>query len=531
MSSVAVSESRGEERSAEGAVPAELKRICAHELSVTLPGFGGDILQRLSLSVRAGEHVAIMGLSGTGKTTLLHALAGRIPLSGGSVSRVGRVATIYQDLRLIPSIRVLDQVLHGGLQEATSLAPLTGFDEKLVERAQGLVSRVGLSLRAHHRVFQLSGGERQRVAVARVLMCEPTILLADEPVSALDEAHARDLLSLLTDLARERGLAVISVLHDGWLAHHYCDRVFELRSGMLHEVERERHPAEGASKLTVLKSDSELRSVCPMTGAACPQPLKAWKQKTLLVGALVLALAWALVSIPISERALEGMGGRLFDFIAQLLPSSISEIGALPWTTLASSLLETVKIALLGTFFGALFSMPLAALVAGRTVPVALRTAVRTILNAMRAVPSLLWALLCTAVVGFGPLAGVIALSVYSIGYLSKFFYEALESIDRKPLDALRELGAGRMQRFLAGTWPLAKVQLLSSLFFVFEYNVRAASILGVVDAGGIGFYLKQFVEYRQFPAVLATLTLIVAVVLVLDNLSQQLRTRYAKQV
>jgi phosphonate transport system permease protein len=471
-----------------------------------------------------------MGLSGTGKTTLLHALAGRIPLSGGSVSRVGRVATIYQDLRLIPSIRVLDQVLHGGLQEATSLAPLTGFDEKLVERAQGLVSRVGLSLRAHHRVFQLSGGEKQRVAVARALMCEPTILLADEPVSALDEAHARDLLSLLTDLARERGLAVISVLHDGWLAHQYCDRVFELRSGTLHEVERERHPA-GVSKLTVLRTDGELRSVCPMTGTACPQPLKAWKQKTLLVGALALALAWALVSIPVSERALDGMGGRFFDFVAQLLPSSFSEIGALPWATLGASLLETVKMALLGTFFGALFSMPLAALVASRSVPIAVRTAVRTLLNAMRAVPSLLWALLCTAVVGFGPFAGVIALSVYSIGYLSKFFYEALESIDRKPLDALRELGAGRMQRFLAGTWPLAKVQLLSSLFFVFEYNVRAASILGVVDAGGIGFYLKQFVEYRQFPAVLATLTLIVAVVLVLDNISQQLRTRYAKQV
>ena len=118
------------------------------------------------------------------------------------------------------------------------------------------------------------------------------------------------------------------------------------------------------------------------------------------------------------------------------------------------------------------------------------------------------------------------ALAAYSVGYLSKLFYESFEEVPRGAPTALSEIGAGGLMRFVHAVWPAAKPAILSSCLFMLEYNVRAASLLGIVDAGGIGFYIKQYVDFRMFPAVLASLLMILLVVLVLDSLSERIRAR-----
>src|SRR5690606_6191463 len=111
-------------------------------------------------------------------------------------------------------------------------------------------------------------------------------------------------------------------------------------------------------------------------------------------------------------------------------------------------------------------------------------------LNVVRTVPSIFWALVFVAMVGLGPTSGVLALAAYSTGYLTKMYYEALEDADAKAAMALRALGASRLQAFTQASLVASRPSLLAATFFVFEYNVRGASILGVVGAGGIGQHL-----------------------------------------
>ena len=119
----------------------------------------------------------------------------------------------------------------------------------------------------------------------------------------------------------------------------------------------------------------------------------------------------------------------------------------------------------------------------------------RMLLNVIRTIPSLLWAILAVVLVGSNSLAGVIALSFYSTGYLAKFFSEAFESADLKGQEALLNLGAGRIQAFQYGLWPNLRPIIWSHCLWMLEYNVRSASIIGYVGAGGIGLHLKLYAE------------------------------------
>jgi phosphonate transport system permease protein len=183
-----------------------------------------------------------------------------------------------------------------------------------------------------------------------------------------------------------------------------------------------------------------------------------------------------------------------------------------------------VQMSLIGTTVGVLIAFPLAALAARNVGPRLLQGAVRQLLNIIRTIPSLIWALIFVAAVGFGPLAGVLALTFYSLGYLTKFFYESFEAADTGPQGALEELGASGLQRFTHAVWPAALPAAASSCLFVLEYNVRAASVLGIVDAGGIGWHIKHFLDYRNFPAAIACLALVLAVVIMLDAVSTRVR-------
>jgi len=225
--------------------PAPLLRLT--NVTKRYPGAaGGDlpILRDLALEVAPGETVAIVGPSGCGKSTLLNLIgtldlpdSGELTLDGQrldtldeltlAATRNRQIGFIFQAHHLLPQCTVLENVLVPTLAtgDAASRA-------QAMNRAQPLLTRVGLGERLHHRPGQLSGGERQRCAVVRALINQPKLLLADEPTGALDRATADSLASLLLDLNREQGTALIVVTHAPDLARK-MGRVLELRDGQL----------------------------------------------------------------------------------------------------------------------------------------------------------------------------------------------------------------------------------------------------------------------------------------------------------
>lgn len=200
------------------------------------------VLDGVDLQVRAGELVALLGANGSGKSTVLRCVVGLATPDGGTVAVGGRAvggqqrrtdaAMVFQQIHLVKRRSVLDNVCAGGLGR-TPLSrswATAAFPRDLREEAMACLDRVGLADRAHERAGRLSGGQQQRVAVARALCQRAQVLLADEPVSALDPAAAEQVMRLLRSLADD-GMAVAAVLHQPDLARRHADRVVGLQGG------------------------------------------------------------------------------------------------------------------------------------------------------------------------------------------------------------------------------------------------------------------------------------------------------------
>ncbi|MBT8044980.1 MAG: phosphonate ABC transporter ATP-binding protein [Verrucomicrobiae bacterium] len=209
-------------------------------------------LSDISLGIEKGEQVALIGPSGCGKTTLLKLLGTQLEPTEGQLSVLGQepdklkseqlrqlrtsIASIPQHLGLVPNVRVIRNVLNGKLGETTfihAIRQLFFLTKQEQEKAYKILKRTGIGDKIYDRTDSLSGGQQQRVAVARALYQKPVLILADEPVSAIDPARARDMIQLLTTLSAEDGDTLVVSLHNLELAREFFPRLIGLRHGMI----------------------------------------------------------------------------------------------------------------------------------------------------------------------------------------------------------------------------------------------------------------------------------------------------------
>jgi putative ABC transport system ATP-binding protein len=193
------------------------------------------VLDGVSFSVSAGEHVAITGRSGAGKTTLLNILGGLDRPDSGSVKCVGNVGFVFQSFRLMPELTVLENALLPTMKRSFIRSSSALSAAACKARATELLERVGLKDRLEHLPGELSGGEQQRVALARALVSSPKIVLADEPTGNLDAMTGAEVLRMLQELSQGSSVALVMVTHSPGAAA-VCDRVLTLENGVLVSV-------------------------------------------------------------------------------------------------------------------------------------------------------------------------------------------------------------------------------------------------------------------------------------------------------
>ncbi|TXD38950.1 phosphonate ABC transporter, permease protein PhnE [Lujinxingia vulgaris] len=513
-----------------------------------------EALRGISFDVNAGERVAIIGRSGGGKSSLMRVLSGLLSPSAGTVEAAGfrmeagrlppramyeQVGLVFQNYGLVPQLSALQNVLCGRLLHQRSASSLLHFPGEDRDQARALLEELGLGERLHTRSSRLSGGEQQRVAIARLLHQNPRVMLLDEPIASLDVHWARMAIERLAGggpQSAER--ALIMVMHDLNMARQFATRVIVLHHG---EILFDGDPDQGCRLLEELESrdatDGEVEiavneaaadATAPSDASApAPLPIDGLWGKTSFYVVLMLLIAglyiWSAMGVDFSVARIFGNADHAANFLSRMLPPDFS-VSA----NVGKSLLETVQMALIGTTLAAIVSLPIATLAARNISARPFQVVARLILNLLRTIPSIIWGLFFVAIVGLGPFPGILALTFYAAGYLGKFYYEGIESIDPRPLQALRTVGATPLQRFRFGVFPQVLPLMLGYTLYMLEYNVRAASILGVVGAGGIGFYLYTYINNFQYDRAATALLFLLAVVTVLDAASSRLRARLA---
>lgn len=252
---------------------------------------------------------------------------------------------------------------------------------------------------------------------------------------------------------------------------------------------------------------------------------RPWKLRDAAGGVSVVVLALLLlvwtgnhVGLSVTElaRGVPWMG----DFISRLFPPNWQFL-----QRLAKPVAETIEISLWGTIIAAILALPLSFLGARNFSPNrAVYYGTRQIFNVARGINELIFALLFVAAVGLGTFPGVLALAVHGAGMLGKFFSEAIEEMDRGPIEALRATGASTAQTIAFAVLPQVLPAWIAAVLYRFETNLRASTILGMVGAGGIGFELYSSMRLFQYQDTATCILVILALVMSADYLSSRLR-------
>jgi phosphonate transport system permease protein len=261
--------------------------------------------------------------------------------------------------------------------------------------------------------------------------------------------------------------------------------------------------------------DGELSGI-RVPRAPLPQRARSWM---IWLGIAAL-LAWSWTPVEMYK-----IGGLITDwrnmteFAAGFMRPSLRD-----WPSYVLQMLETVQMALWGTALAVLFGIPFAILSAANVCPQWIVQPVRRLMDACRAINEIVFALLFVVAVGLGPLAGILALAIHNIGIVAKLFSEAVEAIDPRPVEGIRATGASRLQEVIFGIVPQVMPLWSSFTLYRFETNVRSATVLGIVGAGGIGQALYENIRAFQYAETATIVIIVVITVMLIDVLSARIR-------
>jgi phosphonate transport system permease protein len=259
-------------------------------------------------------------------------------------------------------------------------------------------------------------------------------------------------------------------------------------------------------------------------GAARPDRPSHIKRDLAIVGTLLL-VGWAVVSVDVDPvRILKLPGGIALVFYRMFLERG-PDWSYLP--TAMDGMLESLQLAWVGTVIGAVVSLPLGFFGARNVSSGIVSNVMRQVLNAIRAFPEIVLAIaIFIPIAGLGAVAGALAIGLHSVGTLGKLTAEVIEGIDPGPVEAARASGARSLQVQRWGVLPQVLPEIIAFWLYRFEVNIRAAAVLGVVGAGGIGFSLQQTIQFKRFPLAATAIIVVVVATIAVDTVSGWIRRR-----
>lgn len=249
-----------------------------------------------------------------------------------------------------------------------------------------------------------------------------------------------------------------------------------------------------------------------------------WSYKTFIFIILtILLLALVSIDLKIDFISLFSNTFSYFgDIFSRMLPPDFSNFDKLVF-----SMIETIEIAILGTFIAIVLSIPLALFSARNITPnIFIFFIARTITVFFRAIPEFIIAMILVIAIGFGAMPGILALGIHTMGFLAKFYAEDIEHVNKGPIEALQSFGASKLQIISFSIIPQIIPSFVANNLYILDRNIRMATMLGIVGAGGIGYELQSAFRMFEYPKVSAIIIIIFVTIFLIDNASSYIRSK-----
>jgi phosphonate transport system permease protein len=248
----------------------------------------------------------------------------------------------------------------------------------------------------------------------------------------------------------------------------------------------------------------------------------SWKSIVFIISTFIL-LTVVIIDLEINFINIFSNSLKYFaDILSRMLPPDFSNFKELVY-----SMIETIEIAILGTFIAIILSIPLALLSARNIAPnIIIFFIARTITIFFRAIPEFIIAMILVIAIGFGAMPGVLALGIHTMGFLAKFYAEDIEHINKGPVEALKSSGASKRQIISFAVIPQIIPSFVANNLYILDRNIRMATMLGIVGAGGIGYELQSAFRMFEYPKVSAIIIIIFITIFLIDNLSSYIRSK-----